>query len=171
MPLTPFHIAAGLSIKSIFTKYFSWSIFALTNIIIDVEVIYYILTIGEASHKFFHTLIGATIVAILCAILGIPICEWFLKFWNNNLQNEKSLEKLRWLQTDSKINIVSSCNGAFIGAYTHILLDGFMHFDVKPLEPFSSKNFLGIISIDMLHLLCVGLFVIGLIIYFFRKFI
>ena len=83
MPLTPFHIVAGLSIKSIFTKYFSWSIFALTNIIIDVEVIYYILTIGEASHKFFHTLIGATIVAILCAILGIPICEWFLKFWNN----------------------------------------------------------------------------------------
>ena len=84
MPITPFHIIAGFAVKSIFNKHFIWSIFALTNIIIDVEVIYYIITIGEPSHKFLHTLIGSSIVALSCAIIGIPICERVLKFWNNN---------------------------------------------------------------------------------------
>ena len=142
---TPFHIIAGFAVKSMFNIHFSWSIFALTNIIIDVEVIYYIFTIGEASHKFFHTLIGSSIIALSCAIIGIPICERALKFWNNNLQNEKSLAKLKWLSTESDISVVSSFTGAFIGAYSHILLDSFMHFDVKPFEPFFSKTFVGII--------------------------
>ncbi len=166
MPITPFHIVAGFAVKSIFRKYFSWSIFTLTNIIIDTEVIYYILTIGEASHKFFHTFLGSTIIAIFCAILGIPICEKILEYWNKNLQNEKSLEKLSWLATGAKINIASSFSGALVGAYSHILLDSFMHVDVKPF----GKNFVGIISIDGLHLLCVGIFLIGLVIYFVRRF-
>ena len=170
MPITPFHIIAGFAVKSVFNKNFSWSIFALTNIIIDTEVIYYILTIGEASHKFFHTLIGSSIVALSCAIIGIPICERLLKFWNKNLQNEKSLEKLRWLSTETNISVVSSFIGAFVGAYSHILLDSFMHFDVKPFEPFFSKTFLLIISIDSLHLSLIGSFIFGLIIYLFRKF-
>ncbi|MDC1338450.1 DUF4184 family protein [Pelagibacteraceae bacterium] len=170
MPITPFHIIAGFAVKSIFNKHFSWSIFALTNIIIDLEVIYYILTIGETSHKFFHTLIGSSITALSCAIIGIPICERVLKFWNKNLQNEKSLEKLKCLSADTNISIFSSFTGAFVGAYSHILLDNLMHFDVKPFEPFFSKTFVGIISIDSLHLSLVGLSIFGLIIYLFRKF-
>ena len=170
MPITHFHIIAGVAVKSVFNKHFSWSIFALTNIIIDTEVIYYILTIGEASHKFFHTLIGSSIVALSCAIIGIPICERLLKFWNKNLQNEKSLEKLKWLSTDTNITIFSSFTGAFVGAYSHIILDSLMHFDVKPFEPFFSKTFVGIISSDLLHILLVGLFFFGLIVFFVKKF-
>ena len=165
MPITPFHIVAGFAVKSIFGRYFSWSVFTLTNIIIDTEVIYYILTIGEASHKFFHTFFGSTIVATFCAILGIPICEKVLEYWNKNLQNEKSLSKLKWLATGTKITIISSVSGAFVGAYSHILLDSFMHIDVKPL----GNNLLGIISINKLHLSCVALFLIGVVIYFLKR--
>ena len=165
MPITPFHIVAGFAVKSIFGRYFSWSVFTLTNIIIDTEVIYYILTIGEASHKFFHTFFGSTIVATFCAILGIPICEKVLEYWNKNLQNEKSLSKLKWLATGTKITILSSVSGAFVGAYSHILLDSFMHIDVKPL----GNNLREIISIDTLHLSCVALFLIGVVIYFLKR--
>ena len=165
MPITPFHIVAGFAVKSIFGRYFSWSVFTLTNIIIDTEVIYYILTIGEASHKFFHTFFGSTIVATFCAILGIPICEKVLEYWNKNLQNEKSLSKLKWLATGTKITILSSVSGAFVGAYSHILLDSFMHIDVKPL----GNNLLGIISINKLHLSCVALLLIGVVIYFLKR--
>ena len=165
MPITPFHIVAGFAVKSIFGRYFSWSVFTLTNIIIDTEVIYYILTIGEVSHKFFHTFFGSTIVATFCAILGIPICEKVLEYWNKNLQNEKSLSKLKWLATGTKITILSSVSGAFVGAYSHILLDSFMHIDVKPL----GNNLLGIISINKLHLSCVALLLIGVVIYFLKR--
>ena len=170
MPITPFHIIAGFAVKSIFNKHFSWSIFALTNIVIDIEVIYYIITTGEPLHRFFHTLVGSTIAAIFCTIVGIPICERLLKFWNKNLQNEKSLEKLKWLSAQTDISIFSSFTGAFVGAYSHILLDSLMHSDVKPFEPFFSKNFIGIISIDALHFSLAGLFVFGLVVYIIKKF-
>jgi len=169
MPITPFHIIAGFAVKSIFNKGFSWSIFALTNIAIDTEVIYYVITAGEASHKFFHTLLGSTMIAIICTFAGIPVCERLLNFWNKNLYNEKSLEKLKFLNVDSKINIFSSFAGAFIGAYSHILLDSLMHFDVKPFEPFFSTNFVGIVPINILHFGLLGLFVFGVIIYVIKK--
>ena len=59
----------------------------------------------------------------------------------------------------------ASVSGAFVGAYSHILLDSFMHIDVKPL----GNNLRGIISIDTLHLSCVALFLIGIVIYFVKK--
>ena len=172
MPLTPFHIIAGASVKSVFPKYFSWSVFTLTNIIIDTEVLYYLFTTGEFSHKFFHTILGVSFIAILCASLGKPICELGLRIWNNNLQNEKSLERLKWLNTDVKINIFPSLIGAFTGAYTHLILDSVMHADIVPLAPFTNlNNLLGIISIESLQYICLGSFVIGLVIYLVRKFV
>ena len=170
MPLTPFHIIVGFAVKSIFNKNFSWTIFALTNVIIDIEVIYYIITEGAALHKFFHTLTGATLSAIICIIIGKPICETFLKYWNKSFESEKSLEKLKWLSVDTKITNLSAFTGAFVGAYSHILLDSFMHFDVKPFEPFFGKTFVGIISIDALHSSLVGLFIFGLIVFLVKKF-
>ena len=118
----------------------------------------------------FHALIGLAIVGVSCSIIGMPICEGIRKFGNNNLENEKSFEKLKWLSTKTDISFASSFTGAFVGAYSHILLDSFMHFDVKPFEPFFSKTFVGIISVDSLHLSLVGLFIFGLIVYLIRKF-
>ena len=74
------------------------------------------------------------------------------------------------LSVDTKITNFSAFTGAFIGAYSHILLDSFMHFDVKPLEPFFGKTFVGIISIDALHSSLVGLFILGLIGFLVKKF-
>jgi hypothetical protein len=46
MPITPFHVIAAAPIKAIFPRHFSWSIFTLTNIFIDIEPItYFIFTV------------------------------------------------------------------------------------------------------------------------------
>lgn len=172
MPLTPFHIVAGASVKSMFPRYFSWSVFTLTNILIDTEVLYYLITTGEFSHKFFHTILGASLIAIICATLCKPVCELGLRIWNNNLQNETSLKNLRWLNTGVKINTSSSLIGAFTGAYTHLILDSVMHADIAPLSPFTNiNNILGIITIENLQYICLASFIFGLIIYLVRKFI
>ena len=86
MPFTPFHIVAGTSIKSVFPKYFSFSTFALTNVLIDCEALYYYFTTGILEHKFFHTIFGVSIVAIVCATLGKPVCEFGLRIWNKILK-------------------------------------------------------------------------------------
>ena len=136
MPFTPFHIVAGTSIKSVFPKYFSFSTFALTNVLIDCEVLFYYFTTGILEHKFFHTIFGVTIVAIVCATLGKPICEFGLRIWNKTF----CMEKIKWFKTEIK------------------------------MFPFSNKNiFLRIVSVENLHFVCLGLFIIGILIYFLKK--
>ena len=173
MPFTPFHIVAGTSVKSVFPKYFSWSTFALTNVLIDCEALYYYFSTGVLSHKFFHTIIGGTIIAVLCATLGKPICELGLRIWNKTLNMAESgiyFGDLKWFKSDLKINTISSWSGALTGAYSHILFDSIMHRDITPLSPFTNhNNLLRIISIEHLHYVCLGLFAIGVFVYLVRK--
>ena len=167
MPFTPFHIVAGASFKSIAPKHFSWSVFTLTNILIDCEPLYYFFTIDELSHKFFHTIIGASLIAIVCATMGKPLCEFGLKLWNGSLEPDDK----KWLGSEIKISNLSAWTGAFIGAYSHLLLDSIMHQDMHPFHPFTDENqLLGILGKMELHILCLILLGAGGIIYFLKKF-
>ena len=166
MPFTPFHIVAGASVKAIAPKHFSWSIFILSIIMIDCEPLYYHFTEGMLSHKFFHSIIGVSIIAILCATLGKPLCEYGLKLWNNSLAPEDK----KWLGSGIKISHISAWTGAVIGAYSHLILDSIMHLDIKPLAPFTDENqLLGLLGMMELHVLCLILLGAGGIIYFFRE--
>ena len=166
MPFTPFHIIAGTSIKSVIPKYFSFSTFALTNVLIDCEALYYYFTTGILEHKFFHTIFGVSIVAIVCATLGKPVCEFGLRIWNKILK----MENIKWFKTEIKINNFSSWIGAITGALSQLILDSIMHRDMTPLFPFSNENiFLRIVSVENLHYICLGLFLIGIFIYLLKK--
>lgn len=70
MPITPFHLIAITPVKAIIPKHFSWSVFVLTNIVIDLEPITFFLITLNPQHLFFHTIIGATLIAVFCATLG-----------------------------------------------------------------------------------------------------
>ena len=165
MPITPFHIVAGVAAKSIRPRNFSWTVFALANVLIDTEAVYYFFTTGSPAHKYFHTWIGASIIAILCATLGKYICEIGLKILNFVFLNENYFLKLKRFQFKTKINNISSWSGAFIGAYSHIFLDSFVNLDMQPYFPFSEQNhLLGLISLNNLYLLCIALFIIGIFI-------
>lgn len=166
MPFTPFHIVAGASIKSIAPRQFSWSMFTLTNIAIDFEPLYYFFTIGELAHRFFHTIIGASIIAVLSVLIGKPISEFGLKIWNSGLAKED----IRWFGTGLKISYSSAWLGAFIGAYSHLLLDSLMHHDIQPLSPFIETNsLLEAIPLETLHTICWASFGVGMATYIIRK--
>ena len=129
-------------------------------------MLYYYFTTGILEHKFFHTIFRVTIVAIVCATLGKPICEFGLRIWNKTF----CMEKIKWFKTEIKINNFSSWMGAITGALSQLILDSIMHRDVAPLFPFTSKNiFLRIVSVENLHFVCLGLFIIGIFIYFLKK--
>ena len=167
MPITPYHIIAGVAVKAIKPKYFSWTVFVLVNIAIDTEALYYLIITGIASHRIFHTLIGATIIAIICATLGKYICELGLKVLNYILLSRVTLF---WFNRNTKINHTAAWSGAFIGAYSHIFLDSFVNIDMRPLSPFSDQNLLlGLISLQNMYYLCIIAFLIGMMIYFIRK--
>ena len=68
-----------------------------------LKSIYYFFTTGVLSHKFFHTIIGGSIIAIICATLGKPVCEFGLRIWNKNFK----MENTKWFKTNSKISKIS----------------------------------------------------------------
>lgn len=157
MPITPFHFIAIIPIKAIAPKHFSWSVFALTNIIIDLEPITLYLITLEPRHLFFHTIIGATLIAILAALYGRGLCVGAIKIWNAEI-------KSKWLIAEPNITKIGAWSGAIIGAWSHLFLDSFLHDDIKPLAPFTNNNvLLGSISITTLHTICVTSGLIGLI--------
>ena len=52
--------------------------------------------------------------------------------------------------------------GAFGGAYSHVLLDSVMHWDMYPSAPISQDNvLLHLMSSEQLHILCLSLGVAG----------
>jgi len=56
---------------------------------------------------------------------------------------------------------------AFIGSFSHVLLDSIMHTDVEPFYPITLfNNFHGFISIETLHKLCLYSGLVGAAIYY-----
>jgi hypothetical protein len=88
MPITPFHLIAITPVKAIAPKHFSWSVFVITNIVIDLEPISLFLITMNPQHLFFHTIIGATLIAGLCATFGKRWCELAIEIWNDEIRDK-----------------------------------------------------------------------------------
>lgn len=158
MPITPFHFGPGLLFAAIAPRFVSWTVFALANVLIDLEPITLFFLTGDPSHPWLHTLPGAVAVATVVALAGRRPCVVFLRWWNTRL----SPAQARWLGVDPAITVVQAWCGAFTGTLSHILLDGIMHVDVRPFWPVLAGNPLqGLIDIDVLHLACVAAGIAG----------
>jgi hypothetical protein len=61
LPVTPFHFGPGLALKGAAAPMFSWSAFAVAQVVIDCETIYYLVKRGYPVHRFFHSFLGAAV--------------------------------------------------------------------------------------------------------------
>jgi len=154
MPFTPFHFGPGAAFKAAIPRYFSFTVFCFAQVVTDCETAYYMFRGEYPLHRWLHTYVGATAVAVFCILAGRPICQFFLQLWKSHSVQSTS--------TKPRISFAATSIAAFVGTYTHVLLDNIMHSDVKPLRPFSEANALyGTIAWIPLHLLCIGLGVVG----------
>lgn len=159
MPFTPFHMGPGTAIKAISGKHFSLMVFGFAQVIMDIEPLMRILQGDKVLHGFSHTYIGAALIGVFSLLTGKKICEWLLRLWNLIMK----FKYLLWLRFKPSISWVSASSGAFIGTFSHVLLDSMMHSDVFPFSPFSSSNdLLYIMSVGWIYLFCILLGVFGL---------
>lgn len=160
MPFTPFHMGPGLLLKAVLGSSFSLMIFGWTQIIMDIQPLIVLITGEGHLHGFTHTYIGASLLAILSALTGKHLSELAL-----------SVLQLSWVSS-YKIKWPVAIVSAFIGSYSHVLLDSLMHSDLQPFYPLTVNNpFLDQISITLLHKLCLYSGMIGAVIYFVCRFI
>ncbi len=148
MPFTPLHMGPGLAVKAALHRKFSLMVFGWSQIVIDLQPLFVLLTGRGELHGFSHTLLGATLIGLLCGVTGKHLGEFGLRV----------LREHRHLPISWRVSFGS----ALIGTYSHIFIDSVMHVDVFPLSPLSMDSPLrGIISIETLHVWCLVAAVVG----------
>ena len=152
MPFTPLHMGPGLAFKAVGGRHFSVLVFGIAQVIIDIEPLIGMVTGAEVLHGWTHSYFGATFLGLLSMLLAPPLCRPILARWNSELGHHR----LGWLGSPPEIGLLPVATGAFVGTYSHVVLDSIMHVDMKPFFPWSAANDLhGFISISVLHSVCV----------------
>jgi len=156
MPFTPFHMGPGILIKAMLQGSFSLMVFGWSQIVMDLQPLFVLLTGEGHIHGFSHTYVGATLLAIFSALSGKYLSELGLKLIGI-AKKHNPIEITWWVAFGS----------AFIGTYTHVVLDSIMHSDVEPFYPLSqANNMLGLISVSQLHQFCLYSALVGAAIYY-----
>lgn len=160
MPFTPFHLGPGMALKACGGKHLSLIVFGFTQVLMDVEPLIRLWRDDAILHGLSHTYLGATVIALVAILLGRPLGIWALNLWNSRLSPAQHV----WLALPSTISWLVAVSGAFLGSYSHVLLDSVMHADMRPWAPFASINgLLHAMSYAHLHLFCLLLGLGGMV--------
>jgi len=155
MPFTPIHMGPGIFIKAVMRSSFSLMVFGWTQIIMDIQPLVVMITGEGHLHGFTHTYMGAVLIAIFSALTGKYLSELGLKILG--IARENPITILWWVAFVS----------AFIGSFSHVLLDSIMHADAEPFFPISIANSMhGWLSVGALHKYCLYSGLIGTAIYY-----
>ncbi|XPF93251.1 metal-dependent hydrolase [Colwellia sp. RE-S-Sl-9] len=156
MPFTPIHMGPGILIKALLQGSFSLMVFGWTQIVMDIQPLIVLISGEGHLHGFTHTYVGAILIALFAALTGKYLSELGLKIIGLS-KKEHPINIAWWVVLLS----------AFIGSFSHVLLDSIMHSDVEPFFPFTLNNqFLGLITVQMLHKICMYSGLLGAAIYF-----
>ena len=146
-------------VKAALPKHFSIVVFGLTQIALDLEVLWYLARWNPPLHRFWHTYLGATVVAAVFALAGKPASQLIKSIWNHISKHCTDVD----LSVPVRTSWLASATAATVGAYSHILLDSLFHPDIEPMQPWSTNNpLLCIIDPIMLQVGCVIVGIIGL---------
>ncbi|MFX1253116.1 MAG: DUF4184 family protein [Promethearchaeota archaeon] len=155
MPFTPFHWGPMVLVLGLLSFLDPIGLF-IGCVIPDVEGVFALVTGHGPLHGPFHSILGAFFLAILTSI-GSQLFWYFLR-WSK-------IEIPFFPEPNSKIIVCS----AFIGSFSHILLDAFLYSEMNLLWPLPSFNPLyGLLSSPFIYNFCVICGILGIILLFWK---
>lgn len=160
MPFTPFHLGPALLFGLAFPPIFDILTLLIASVIPDVEPFCVLLfNLSAPSHGFFHSYVGASILAVLVAVIVYLLRDILTKI----------LLKFQVSQKSSLKKILAT---SFIGAYSHVFLDSLLNYPrMKPLYPLQGNPFGHMIpyNADMVvYGFCSISFILGVMLYFYK---
>jgi hypothetical protein len=156
MPFTPYHFGPALFIGVLLFPFVDLTTIMIASVILDIEPLAVILFhLSMPLHAFFHTYLGATLVACVLSVLIYP----FRKYLNGIVSFFGLKQESSWR------HIISA---SFIGTYSHVLLDSFLYPEMNPFFPLLGNPFLGLLGFGFVYNLCVVLGLVGFFIYLLR---
>lgn len=156
MPITPFHLGPSSWIGLTLFKILDFPAFIVGSVIVDLEPFFIIIfNLGPPFHRFFHTILGGSLAAILTAIVLYIL----------RTETKKIMAVFKLVQNSSFKKILFS---SFAGVYFHVLLDSFLNNEVKPFYPFENNPFLRLVSTKQMYIFSGLSFLVGILIYLIR---
>ncbi len=143
MPFTPYHFGPALLIGVVLLPVIDLSTIIIASVVLDLEPLaVLLLNLPMPLHGFFHTYLGATIVAVL-----LSISLWPFRSYLNMIVSLFGIHQ----ESNLRAIVIAS----IIGTYTHVLLDSFLYAEMNPLYPILGNPFLGLVSSQFIYNLCV----------------
>lgn len=143
MPFTPLHLGPGAVFKLLGGRRLSFLVFGGSQVLMDIEPLVGILRRSAILHGYSHTLAGAALIGLVAAVTGKVLTHRILQPFGWRV------EPVTW---------PAAFAGAYAGTLSHVVLDGFMHADMRPFWPLSDGNpLLFRVDLSRLDLLCIGL--------------
>ncbi len=168
MPFTPFHLGLALVVKPVAQRNFSLLAFSIAQIAMDIEPLIGMIRNSAILHGPTHTYLGAIAIGLLVGFVSPYIYRPIIRRYNCEI----TFHKLVWLSEPAEPSHTAIWSGAFFGTFSHVFLDSFMHYDMRPFAPFSDANpLLSAISHDGVYQLCVVLGVVGSVAWLITKWI
>ena len=148
MPVTPFHLGPGALAKSIAPRNFSFQLFFLSQVAMDIQPGINLLLGWRPLHGWTHTYFGAAIMGMLVMLV------W--RIW----------EKIRPVVFGSPI-LSSLVLGAscFLGTLSHVWLDSQYHQEMWRLTP----NWARLLDPDQVEKFCLATLGIAGIVFAIRS--
>ncbi len=160
MPYTPLHMGPGMFLKATMPRHFSIITFGITQVLIDLEVLWNMTHHSNRLHTFLHTYWGASLVVLITIPLGKTLGTWVRRVWNLATQKVPGFDLTFSRQTPWAAIVL----GAAIGAYSHVLFDSCYHVDVEPFLPWSASNpCKGAVEPFKMEIVFNALFIFGLV--------
>ncbi len=156
MPFTPYHFGPALLIGALLFPFIDFPTMMIASVILDLEPLSVIIfNLQLPLHAFFHTYVGATIVAIILSIGIYPFRKYLNRFVALfGLKQESSFQHI--------------IPASFIGTYSHVFLDSFLYVEMNPFFPILGNQFFGLLSSELVYNLCFSMGLIGLFVYLLR---
>lgn len=154
MPLTPYHLGPSLGIGFGFEKVLDLPAFIVSSLVVDIEpFVVLVFNINyHPEHGFFHTFLGASVLALLTGIAMYPLRSWSRKVMVIfKLVYKSSFAKILW--------------SSFLGVYLHVLIDSFTHAEMNPFYPIRGNPLFGVFTEKQVVLFCVASFFIAALLY------
>ena len=155
MPFTPFHFGPSACVALPLHRYIDLPVFVLVNVAIDIEpLIVMTFDLSYPLHGYAHTLLGGTIIGILCGILA-NYSKSYLRF---------VMEKI--LRLPYKNSLKKYILSGILGSWLHILIDSPLYTDIKPFYPFNGNPLFGVIQSDLMYRYCALAYIPAIVFYF-----
>ncbi len=156
MPFTPYHFGPGLFLGMLLFPFIDFSTVFIASVFIDIEPLaILIFGLPYPFHGFFHTYLGATILACVLTVGIYP----FRRYLN-------ILVSLFGLKQESSLRHIFPAS--IIGTYSHVLLDSFLYPEMNPFYPMIGNPFIDIFQFGFVYSSCVFLGLLGAGFYILR---